>query len=86
MRSPWVDFPTLRLTGKGDPNSFIGMLAGSGDPFDKATLVRLYPSGKADYLRRFTRALDMAIRAGHVLREDRQAILDVAAINFEAAS
>lgn len=85
VRSPWVDVPTLRLSGKGDPNSFIGMLAGSGDPFDKATLARLYPGGKADYLRRFTRALDMAIRAGHILREDRQEILDIAAINFDAA-
>ncbi len=86
VRSPWVDVPTLRLTGKGDPNSFIGMLAGSGDPFDKATLARLYPGGKADYLRRFTRSLDTAIRAGHLLREDRQEILDIAAINFDAAS
>ena len=37
------------------------------------------------WLRRFTRALDMAIRAGHILREDRQEILDIAAINFDAA-
>ena len=85
VRTPWVDVPTIRLSGKGDPNSFIGMLAGSGDPFDKATLARLYPGGKADYLRRFTRALDTAIRAGHLLREDRQEILDIAAINFDAA-
>ena len=85
VRTPWVDVPTLRLSGKGDPASFIGMLAGSGDPFDKATLARLYPGGKADYLRRFTRALDTAIRAGHVLREDRQEILGIAEINFDAA-
>ena len=86
VRTPWVDVPTIRLSGKGDPNSFIGMLAGSGDPFDKATLARLYPGGKADYMRRFTRSLDLAIRAGHILREDRQEILDIAAINFDAAS
>lgn len=83
VRSPWVDVPSLRLSGKGDPNSFIGMLAGSGEPLDKATLARLYPGGKADYLRKFTRALDAAIRAGHILREDRQEILDIAAINFD---
>lgn len=85
VRSPWVDVPTIRLSGKGDPNSFIGMLAGSGDPFDKAKLAQLYPGGKADYLRRVTRALDMAIVAKHILREDRQEILDIAAINFDAA-
>lgn len=85
VRTPWVDVPTLRLSGKGDPNSFIGMLAGSGDPLDKATLARLYPGGKADYLARFTRALDTAIRAGHILPEDRQEILGIAEINFDAA-
>ena len=85
VRSPWVDVPTIRLSGKGDPNSFIGMLAGSGEPFDQPTLARLYPGGKADYLRRFTRSLDAAIRAGHMLREDRQEILEIAAINFDAA-
>ena len=86
LRSPWVDVPTIRLSGKGDPNSFIGMLAGSGEPFDKPTLDRLYPGGKADYLRKFNRALYRAIRAGHLLREDRQEILDIAGINFDAGS
>jgi len=86
VRTPWVDVPTIRLSGKGDPTSFIGMLAGVGEPFDKATLARLYPSGKADYLRRFTRALDGAIRAGHLLRDDRQEILEIAGINFDAAN
>ncbi|MGE3691087.1 MAG: alpha/beta hydrolase domain-containing protein [Novosphingobium sp.] len=84
VRTPWVDVPTIRLSGKGDPNSFIGMLAGSGEPFDKVTLDRLYPGGKADYLGKFTRSLDAAIRRGHLLREDRQEILDIAAINFDA--
>jgi hypothetical protein len=86
VRTPWVDVPTIRLSGKGDPKSFIGMLAGSGELFDQATLARLYPGGKTDYLRKFTRSLDAAIRAGHILREDRQEILDIAATNFGAAS
>jgi hypothetical protein len=85
VRTPWVDVPTARLSGKGDPNSFIGMLAGSGEPFDKAALARLYPGGKADYLGRFEEALDSAIRAGHILKDDRQEILDIAAINFDHA-
>ena len=63
--------------------SFIGMLAGSTMPFDKATLDGLYPGGKADYMAKFTRALDRAIRAKHILAEDRQEILDIAAINFD---
>lgn len=85
VRTPWTDVPTVRLSGKGDPKSFIGMLAGSGEPLTKAELAKLYPGGKAEYLRRFTASLDASIRAGHVLREDRQEILDIAAINFDAA-
>ena len=85
VRTPWTDVPTVRLSGKGDPKSFIGMLAGSGEPLTKAELAKLYPGGKAEYLRRFTAALDAAIRAGHVLQADRQEILEIAAINFDAA-
>lgn len=85
VRSPWVDVPTIRLSGKGDPNSFIGMLAGSGAPMTKAELAKLYPRGKAEYLRRFTTALDRAIRAGHLLREDRAEIRAIAAINYDTA-
>ena len=85
VRTPWVDVPTIRLSGKGDPSSFIGLLAGGGEPFDQATLARLYPGGRADYLDKFTRSLDKAISAGHLLSDDRQEILDIAAINFVAA-
>ncbi len=83
VRTPWVDVPIARLSGEGDPASFIGMLAGSTAPFDQATLARLYPGGKADYMAKFTRALDRAIRAKHIVADDRQEILDVAAINFD---
>lgn len=85
IRTPWTDVPTIRLSGQGDPKSFIGMLAGKGEPLTRAELAALYPGGKAEYLRRFTAALDAAIRAGHVLADDRQEILDIAAINFDAA-
>lgn len=85
LRTPWTDVPTMRLSGKGDPNNFIAMLAGSSELLSKAELDKLYPGGKAEYLRRFTAALDAAIRAGHLLREDRQEIIDVAAINYDAA-
>ncbi|MBW8755653.1 MAG: hypothetical protein JF595_16200, partial [Sphingomonadales bacterium] len=69
----------------GDPSSFIGMLGGSGVPMTKAELAKLYPQGKGEYLRHFTTALDDAIRAGHIVREDRQEILAIAAINYDAA-
>ncbi len=84
VRTPWVDVPTIKLSGKGDPNSFIGMLAGSGAPFDKATLAKLYPGGKPDYLAKFTKSLDAAIKKGHIMAEDRQEILEIADLNFES--
>jgi hypothetical protein len=46
-------------------------------------LARLYPGGKREYLARFEAALDAAIRAGHLLPEDRHEILEIAALNFE---
>lgn len=82
VRTPWVDVPTMRLSGIPLDDSFIGRLVGSAQPLDAATLARLYPGGKADYLARFTRALDAAIRAGHVLAADRAEILAIAAINY----
>jgi hypothetical protein len=85
VRTPWTDVPTVRLSGVGDPKSFIGMLAGSGVPLTKAELAALYPGGKAEYMQRFTAALDAAFAAGHVLQADRQEILEIAEINFGAA-
>lgn len=85
VRTPWVDVPTIRLSGTGNSGGFIAMLAGTGEPIDKATLAKLYPGGKADYLERFEAALDAAIDAKHILPEDRQEILEIAAINFDPA-
>jgi hypothetical protein len=86
VRTPWTDVPTIRLSGEKNSDNFLGLLVGKGEPFDKATLARLYPGGKADYLHRFTAALDSAISKGFILRDDRQEILDIAAINFDAAT
>jgi hypothetical protein len=82
VRTPWVDVPTILISGEGDPSTFMGRLAGKAIPFDKATLARLYPGGKAEYLRKFETALDRAIRAGHILPEDRKEILEIAALNW----
>jgi hypothetical protein len=82
VRTPWVDVPTIQLAGYGNSGSFLATLVGVGEPFDAATLAKLYPGGKAQYLAQFDKALSSAIRAGHILPEDRQEILDIAAINF----
>ena len=83
VRTPWADVPTIALSGEAvDPANFAAMLAGSGVPFDAGRLARLYPGGREDYLRRFTRALDRAIRAGHLLAADREEILAIAALNY----
>jgi hypothetical protein len=86
IRTPWTDTPTIRLSGAGDPGSLLSMLVGSGEPFDAATLTRLYPGGKPDYLRKFTAALDDAIAKGFILPDDRAEILEIATINFASAA
>ena len=82
IRTPWTDVPTIRLAGYGNSGSFLATLVGVGEPFDAATLANLYPGGKKAYLARFETSLDAAIEAGHILPEDRQEILDIAAINY----
>ncbi|MDP3660580.1 alpha/beta hydrolase domain-containing protein, partial [Phenylobacterium sp.] len=85
VRTPWTDVPTVRLSGISDSKSFLGAISGSGVPFTKAELGGLYPGGKAEYLRRFTASLDAAIKAGNLLSDDREEILEIAGINFDAA-
>ena len=55
---------------------------GSGELFDADTVRRLYPGGAADYLERFTSALDSAIQSGFILAADREEILQLAAATF----
>jgi hypothetical protein len=91
VRTPWVDVPTMHLSGVGNTAAtpmagFMAMLAGVGEPFDKAKVDKLYPGGKADYLARFTRSLDDAISRRHILPADREEILGVAALEFDAAT
>jgi hypothetical protein len=57
-------------------------LFGSGEPFDDATLDRLYPGGSTEYLDRFTSALDAAIAAGFIVPTDRAEILELAAATY----
>ncbi len=82
VRAPWVDVPIARTTGVGSDESILSHLFGSGEPFDAATLNRLYPGGATEYLERFTESLDAAIRAGYLLRADRTEILELAAASY----
>ena len=85
IRTPWVDVPVARTSGVGDPSNVMASLFGSGELFDAATLVRLYPGGVEDYLARFDEALDDAISAGFLLYADRQEILDLARAMYPRA-
>ena len=84
VRTPWIDAPTARLAGTGNSNvNGTGVLFGRGEPFDKAKLDQIYPGGKSDYLAKFSAALDATIKAGFILPDDRQEILDVAAAAYD---
>jgi Alpha/beta hydrolase domain len=84
VRTPWVDVPIARTSGVGTRESPLSHLFGSGEPFDAATVARLYPGGAAEYLDRFTESLDEAIQSGFLLPVDRQEILDLAAATYPA--
>jgi hypothetical protein len=85
VRSPWVDVPTARLSGIGNSGSPFAGLAGSTEVFDVATLDRLYPGGKAEYMKKFEASLDSAIKAGFILPADRKEIVDLAAITYRGS-
>jgi Alpha/beta hydrolase domain len=84
VRSPWVDVPVARTSGNGNTESIMAMIFGSGELFDGATLGRLYPGGIAEYLRRFTAALDAAIESGFILAADRAEIVELAGASYPA--
>lgn len=82
IRTPWADVPIARTSGVTVEESIMSRLFGSGEPFDAATLRRLYPGGAGQYLERFPAALDEAIDAGFILPADRAEILQLAAATF----
>ncbi len=75
LRTPWVDVPTAVLSGAGS-------MVGFGKPFDAATLERLYPGGKDDYLKKFEASLDTAIARGFIVPEDKAEIIGLARFSF----
>ncbi len=82
VRTPWVDVPVAKTSGIAPNESDMSFLFGSGEMFDTAALRALYPRGSADYLERFTEALDRAITSGFILSADRSEILELAAAMF----
>jgi hypothetical protein len=78
VRTPWVDAPTARLSGIGNGGGPLGFLVGVTEAYDQATLDRLYPRGKAEYLEKFDRSLDATIRSGFILGADRSEIMALA--------
>jgi Alpha/beta hydrolase domain len=82
IRTPWVDVPIARTSGVIAEESVMSAIFGSGEPFDAATLHRLYPGGAGQYVERFTAALDAAIQSGFILPADRAEILQLAAATF----
>lgn len=85
VRTPWVDVPTERLSGTENPGHFLGSLLGSTEPFDAATLDRLYPGGKSEYLKKFEALLDAAIRSGFILAADREEIMGLASLMYHGS-
>ena len=82
LRTPWVDVPIARTSGLAPDDSPMSFLFGSGEPFDTETLRTLYPGGSAEYLERFTEALDRAVDSGFIVAADRGEILELAAASF----
>jgi hypothetical protein len=81
-RTPWVDVPIAKTSGLAPDESPMSFIFGSGEMFDTAALRALYPRGSAEYLERFTRALDRVIDSGFLLPADRSEILELAAATF----
>jgi len=82
VRTPWVDVPIARTSGLAAHENVMAMIFGSGEPFDAATVARLYPGGVTEYLDSFTAALDSAIGSGFILAADRAEILELAAATY----
>jgi hypothetical protein len=77
--------PTATLSGLGQTGEGFAVLAGRTVPFDRQTLERLYPGGRADYLDRFAASLDATIAAGFLRSEDRAEIVALAEASYAAS-
>ena len=69
IRTPVVDVPTATLRGDGNAGATFCFLFGNTVPFDAATIAALYPTHR-DYVTKFDRATDAAVKAGFLLAAD----------------
>lgn len=74
IRTPWQDVPTAKLSGFGNSGNPFAFLLGSTEAYDAETLKRLYPGGKAQYLKAFDAALAKSVKAGFILPADQAEI------------
>jgi Alpha/beta hydrolase domain len=78
IRTPPIDAPVGSYYGTSPCNpGTLGFLAGLYMPFDAATLSKLYPTHDA-YVGRVTESANQAVRAGFMLQEDAQILIDEA--------
>lgn len=82
IRTPWVDAPTAKLSGFGNTGGPFGFLVGTTQPFDAATLGKLYPGGRPEYLKKFDASLSAAVKGGFILKADEGEIRALAAANW----
>ena len=89
VRFPEVELPLGRLTPVSlSPSVTTGSLAVCGNsggfaPFSPATITSRY--SRAQYLRRYDRALDPLVHGGYVQQADRAAMLTAAAADYDSA-
>lgn len=82
IRTPWLDAPTARLSGLGNSGNPFAFLLGVTEAYDAETLKRLYPGGRADYLKAFDASLKKAVKAGFILPADRSEARALAAASY----
>jgi hypothetical protein len=82
IRTPFVDVPIASYTGLGNtnspasPGSFLGcVLAGIQYPLDSTTMNTLYPN-HGRYVSQVAQSVKEAVKAGYLLRDDTQEILN----------
>jgi hypothetical protein len=76
-----MDAPTAVHSGFGQSDRRLE-LWGSSVPFSAEELMKLYPGGKSEYLRKFEGALGNAIAKGVILPADRAEIMAVAEVMY----
>jgi hypothetical protein len=84
VRTPLVDVPTARLDGETNAGGTFCFLYGHTVPFDAATLAALYPHHR-DYVMKFNRATDAAVKAGFLLAADAKNLKAAAAASSVGA-